>query len=276
MGGRSRSTRRQISSPRPWISSEAACKIHGWLFPVRRESLGKSATQCSDQRSGLQSYFTLLSLLVIFLFSSLRVESPTSPLHFVGYIAVMWSRFITSFLLASFVSLAACASFESIVEMDSDLTTLSYYLKLYPDLLSQLNNSRDITFLAPSNDAIQGALSDQGSQYSQGKIYGWIDDIISYHTLNGTVGSANISETPHFARSWLNDSTWTSVSGGQVVGYVYENGKPTFTSGIQTHTGIKKAVRDLATGVAFMAEASRTLPLMVASFTSLMAFLKCL
>ncbi|KAL9115182.1 MAG: hypothetical protein Q9227_000976 [Pyrenula ochraceoflavens] len=173
----------------------------------------------------------------------------------------MLSSSIVTVLLASFASLVVGASLQSTVDNNPDLKSLSYYLNLYPDLLSRLNSAQNITFLAPSNDAIQSALGDQKSQYSQAKIYGWIDQIIEYHTLNGSLPSSHIIEAAHFKKSWLNDSTWTSVSGGQVVGYVLQNNTPVFQSGVKTVTNIKQADITFDNGIMHILDSVLEIPL---------------
>lgn len=146
------------------------------------------------------------------------------------------------FALAAFTNLVTGANFSSTVALNSDLKDLSYYLSLIPDFASRINAARNVTIIAPSNNAIEEALADPDSQFAKGKVYGFMDVVLSYHILNGTWPSTSFVNSPTFIKTWMTDKTWTSVSGGQVVEAYRQNGPMTIISGKKNQTTVKTAV----------------------------------
>lgn len=152
----------------------------------------------------------------------------------------MWS--ILS-LLVGCASVASAADFISTLTSNSDLSNLTYYLNLFPDFRDKLNSSSNITILAPSNEAFQKTLADPASQLADAKVNGFIDTVLSYHIVNGTLSSSSISSEPQFLPTWLTDKKWTMLSGGQVVEAVMNNGQASFISGLKKSATITKGVR---------------------------------
>lgn len=146
-------------------------------------------------------------------------------------------------LLVGCAGAVSAADFISTLHGNSDLSNLTYYLNLFPDFLNQINNSSNITILAPSNEAFQKTLADPASQLSDAKVNGFIDDVLSYHVVNGTLSSSSISSEPQFLPTWLTNKEWTMLSGGQVVEAVMNNGRASFISGIKDAASISQAVR---------------------------------
>lgn len=61
--------------------------------------------------------------------------------------------------LTALAGLAAGANLSATVAQNSDLTSLSYYLTLMPDITSRLDSSQNVTVLAPTNEAFLKTLS---------------------------------------------------------------------------------------------------------------------
>lgn len=146
------------------------------------------------------------------------------------------------FPLAALVGFVSGANFSATVAQHSDLTSLSYYLGLIADFTSTIDKSQNITILAPSNDAFSKVLTQPQSQFSQGKIFGFMDVVLSYHVLNGTWPSSNFGNVPAFIPTQLEDRLWTSLSGSQVVEGYKQNGPVTFLSGQKNQTTVKTPV----------------------------------
>lgn len=136
-----------------------------------------------------------------------------------------------------------------------------------------LANATDITILAPSNSALESANMDL---MSLSGIDGAVQALLSYHVLNGTVSSENITTTPTFARTLLANETYSNVTGGQVVGVrmVEEDGDNmggvVILSGLGETSMVTVAVRTLMTcHIAFEADKSkRTLLYRTVSYIS--------
>lgn len=145
-------------------------------------------------------------------------------------------------LLAGCASVVGAADFITTLNGNPDLSNLTYYLNLFPDFRDKLNSSSNITILAPSNEAFQKTLANPSSQLADAKVSGFIDTVLSYHIVNGTLSSSSISNEPQFLPTWLTDKDWTMLTGGQVVEAVTNNGKPSFISGLKQAAAITQGV----------------------------------
>merc|ERR1712070_1136981 len=111
------------------------------------------------------------------------------------------------------------------------LSSLNDLVGNYPDFAATLASWEDVTILAPSNDALETLMnSDAGSMLDNGE---FVQSLLRYHVLNGTVYSSNITQTPIFAPTYLNSSMYSNVTGGQVVEARREDGEVQFVSGLK-------------------------------------------
>merc|ERR1712054_220829 len=111
------------------------------------------------------------------------------------------------------------------------LSSLNDLVGNYPDFAATLASWEDVTILAPSNDALETLMnSDAGSMLDNDE---FIQSLLRYHVLNGTVYSSNITQTPIFAPTYLNSSMYSNVTGGQVVEARREDGEVQFVSGLK-------------------------------------------
>lgn len=111
-------------------------------------------------------------------------------------------------------------------------------------VLSMLANATDITILAPSNDAFSTFLQSPENQAAAAD-NGTLMALLSYHVLNGTVMSMNITSTPTFVASLLSNETYTNVTGGQRVGARLvggDDGTATIISGLGSRSNVTTAV----------------------------------
>ncbi|KAL9616487.1 MAG: hypothetical protein Q9160_008655 [Pyrenula sp. 1 TL-2023] len=164
------------------------------------------------------------------------------------------------FTLATFASLVTGANFSFTVAQNPDLKDLNYYLGLIPDFASKIDAARNVTIFAPSNNAIEKALADPGSQFAEGKVFGFMDVVLSYHVLNGTWPSSSFGNSPAFIETWMTDKTWTSVSGGQVVEAYRQNGPVTIVSGEKNQTTVKTADIQFDGGVIHIIDSMLSIP----------------
>lgn len=123
------------------------------------------------------------------------------------------------FSLFSLAALASAAAAQNLVETlksDPDLSTLFSLAGKYPKLVTTLESLKDVTILAPTNDAFtEWASTEIGKDISKSD-----DDVqalLSYHVLDAKVPASAFTTTPAFIPTLLNSPAYTNVTGGQVV-----------------------------------------------------------
>merc|ERR1711881_826264 len=111
------------------------------------------------------------------------------------------------------------------------LSSLNDLVGNYPDFAATLASWEDVTILAPSNDALETLMnSDAASMLDNDQ---FVQALLNYHVINGTVYASTITQTPIFAPTYLNSSMYSNVTGGQVVEARREDGEVQFVSGLK-------------------------------------------
>merc|ERR1712222_47218 len=119
----------------------------------------------------------------------------------------------------------------ALLSSTDSLSSLNDLVGNYPDFAATLASWEDVTILAPSNDALETLMnSDAGSMLDNDE---FVQSLLRYHVLNGTVYSSNITQTPIFAPTYLNSSMYSNVTGGQVVAARLEDDEVQFVSGLK-------------------------------------------
>jgi uncharacterized surface protein with fasciclin (FAS1) repeats len=113
-----------------------------------------------------------------------------------------------------------------LIASQPDLSQLAFLLTQVPDLASYIVSSSNLTILAPTNsalDAVNATLSTLNIKS--------IRSIVSYHILNGTYYTNNLTDIPTFVPTLFNstftngaDRPLTNVTTGQNVGLVVDQG----------------------------------------------------
>ncbi|KAI9842228.1 MAG: hypothetical protein M1837_007373 [Sclerophora amabilis] len=119
-------------------------------------------------------------------------------------------------------ALAASASAQTMnltaaLQGSPDLSNLTTYVSLFPDLLDSLSSAENITILAPSNDAFATLLEGPMGESIMANDTDLIQAVLTYHVLNGTYASSAIMEEAAFIPTLLNDPMYSNVTGGQRV-----------------------------------------------------------
>ena len=98
----------------------------------------------------------------------------------------------------------------------TQLSSLTALLSSYPGVANSLANITNVTLLAPSNDALAKFTNSTAFQALASSPNGnkTIEDLLSYHVLQGEYYASNITDTPAFIHTLLNDTTYTNVTGG--------------------------------------------------------------
>lgn len=130
------------------------------------------------------------------------------------------------------------ANLTSVLSGNDNLSSLVTVLNDNPDVAQALSGAQNITVLAPSNQALR-ALNSTGGQFSQ---QGFLQALLNYHVLIGNFTSDNITETPTFAPTLLNDTAFANVTGGQVVELRMEDNETLAISGFKNNASVTEAV----------------------------------
>ncbi|KAF5257937.1 hypothetical protein FOXYS1_11516 [Fusarium oxysporum] len=139
-----------------------------------------------------------------------------------------------------------------IAALDSENSTLSELnglLRAQPSLLRDLGRVRNVTILAPSNDAIEEFLNDTAVARLVESDPSAIAAILQYHVLNGTYYASNLTETPAFIPTLLNNATYANVTGGQHVEVVADNDTVSIYSGLRQQANVTQADLNFTGGV---------------------------
>jgi uncharacterized surface protein with fasciclin (FAS1) repeats len=120
-----------------------------------------------------------------------------------------------------------------------ELSNLTSYVSLFPNLLTTLGSATDITILSPSSAAFVKFLNTSMIDPSQTDL---IRAVLQYHVLNGTFPASAIKSTPAFIPTLLDNPMFENVTGGQVVEAVMDDKSVVFSSGLLVNSTVTKAV----------------------------------
>jgi uncharacterized surface protein with fasciclin (FAS1) repeats len=84
--------------------------------------------------------------------------------------------------------------------------------------------------------------------------------VLTYHILNGTIRSTDIQDTPSFPKTLLTNSTYTNVTGGQVVKAETEDDSVVFTSGLLRQSRVATADVTFTGGIVHVIDSVLTIP----------------
>ncbi|KAK1082997.1 hypothetical protein LTR33_003541 [Friedmanniomyces endolithicus] len=146
----------------------------------------------------------------------------------------------------------------SLISSNSNLTGLATLLKTYPDAVGGLANATNVTLFAPSNQALQAVESVLGS--ANGNTNGLVAALLSYHTLEGIYYASNISSTPQFPHTMLNNTMYSNVTGGQVVECRLEGSTAEIISGLKSIANVTQANLNFTGGVVHVIDSVLQIP----------------
>lgn len=143
-------------------------------------------------------------------------------------------------LFLSVTSLAQRLS--SLLEDTDPLRTFSGILKTQPDIVSALSTAKNVTILAPSNNAFDSFMKSPMAMMADNST---IKALLNYHVLEGVYMSRDFMEMPHFLPTMLMDKRFANftMGGKQVVEAVFEDGKYNLYSGLHMNSSVSMPVR---------------------------------
>lgn len=155
---------------------------------------------------------------------------------------------LTSFVTVLSIILVASAQqvaedLTQLLQSNKNLSEFTTLLTSYGDIYANLSFQSEVTILAPSNDAFNKIpYSSLGPAFeaNQSQI---VRSVLQYHVLPGLHPVGSYNGTFSFDKTWLQDTSYTNVTGAQVVGGVMQAGDiNVFTSGLGSRTTIVTAV----------------------------------
>ena len=122
-------------------------------------------------------------------------------------------------VLAPAISTIFAQSITSLLATNTQLSSLNDQIKNLPHFSAYLDGLADVTFLAPSNDALS-TFFDSARGIAASSDPALLEAILTYHIQNGTwyqpTDTAG-SGMPHFIRTKLSSPQYTNVTNGQYV-----------------------------------------------------------
>jgi uncharacterized surface protein with fasciclin (FAS1) repeats len=157
--------------------------------------------------------------------------------HFTNQIGLQ----ITLATLAGFAVAQDTQNLNATLSGNEQLSNLTTFLGLAPDLLQALSNATNITILAPSNEAFANfANSSLAADVTADP--GLLAAVLQYHVLNGTYTASQITNQSAFLPTMLQNSSYANVTGGQVVEAVMIGNETVFYSGLLQNSTVTSAV----------------------------------
>ncbi|KAI9654823.1 MAG: hypothetical protein M1821_005817 [Bathelium mastoideum] len=161
-------------------------------------------------------------------------------------------------------SCVGAQSLTSVLQGNSDLSTLTSTLQKFPSLVQTLGGAKNITILAPSNEAFNALFATPAGQAAQSDV-GLLQAVLEYHVINGSYPASSIPSTGAFVPTLLTNSSYTNVTGGQVVEGISSNGNVTFFSGNKATSNVTQANVKFDGGVIHVINAVLTIPANITS-----------
>lgn len=143
------------------------------------------------------------------------------------------------FALGASAASSSGMNLTALLSSQTQLSALVSLLHTYPNLTTSLESMKNVTLFAPSNFAIS-ALTSSGVLSSASSSD--VSALLSYHVLPQMVYASNISTTPAFDHTDLTNTSYTNVTGGQVVGARMTGSKVFIESGLKMEAEVIKAV----------------------------------
>ncbi|KAI6776406.1 hypothetical protein HG530_000351 [Fusarium avenaceum] len=145
---------------------------------------------------------------------------------------------------------------------NSTLSELTGLIAAQPSLLRDLGRLRNVTILAPSNDALKELLKDTAIARMVENDPSAVAGLLQYHVLNGTYYASNITgmDGPAFVPTMLTNATYANVTGGQRVEAMAMNGTVSFYSGFRAQSNVTKADLNFTGGVIHIINRVLTIP----------------
>ncbi|KAK4450312.1 FAS1 domain-containing protein [Podospora aff. communis PSN243] len=126
----------------------------------------------------------------------------------------MQIKHVTALALARGISAQTLQ--DMLAQQNATLSILNGFLEQQQALFNNIANTADITVLAPSNNALSNLPSSTVDRVSSDPSF--LSALLSYHILNGTYYTSNLTASPSSSiQTLLNATSYSNVTGGQRV-----------------------------------------------------------
>ncbi|KAI0095911.1 Fasciclin-domain-containing protein [Daldinia grandis] len=139
--------------------------------------------------------------------------------------------------LASLAAAQTPSLSDALGSQNSTLSSLNALLASNSEFSESLNRLQNVTILAPSNDALNALTSNKESALLLANS-DYLQALLSYHILNGTYHNDSFGDEPVFIPTLLTNTTYTNVTGGQVVEAQLHDNNVTFFSALKENATI--------------------------------------
>ncbi|PPR07635.1 hypothetical protein CVT26_001703 [Gymnopilus dilepis] len=163
------------------------------------------------------------------------------------------------FPLALTVASASATTLLDLLQGQSQLSNLVTLLNAQPAVVSALTSATNITLLAPHNDALMTFLNSPAGT-AAAATPGAVAALLEYHAINGVFKSTAFTSTPVFVSTLLTNTSFTNVTGGQVVEGVAQNGGVSIFSGLKAKSSVTTADLTFDGGVVHVIDTVLTIP----------------
>ncbi|OAL74210.1 hypothetical protein A7D00_2242 [Trichophyton violaceum] len=164
-------------------------------------------------------------------------------------------------LVALWATVTYAKSFSEDISEMPELSEMSSFLNQTPEAKDVLDQQKNVTLLALENDAFRNFVGQgQGNDNQSSSNSSLLRGIFSYQLVKGLHNSEQITTTPQFSPTELNDAGFSNVSSGQIVQLVEKDGKDYAISGLNDNSTIIKPGVDVENGVIHVIDRPLTLP----------------
>ena len=127
---------------------------------------------------------------------------------------------------------------------ETNLTEFNTLVQNYGDIYAALSFSKDITIFAPSDSAFQKIPYSSLGDAFQANNSDIVREVLKYHIVNGTHPAGSFTGSFQFLPTWMNNHTYSNVTGGQTVGVVQQAGNNIVcVSGLGSRSSLTTSVR---------------------------------
>ncbi|KIX95958.1 uncharacterized protein Z520_08213 [Fonsecaea multimorphosa CBS 102226] len=159
--------------------------------------------------------------------------------------------------VSAVIGMAVAQDLTTILANTPELSNLTSYLALFPDLTAKLASLQNITVLAPNNNAFARlAHSSAGAALVQNDTSA-IQALLTYHVLDGT--HTDFSDK-QFVPTLLQPPQFTNVTGGQVVEATSTKNQTAFVSGLLNNASVSSGPVNFTGGVVHIIDDVLTVP----------------
>ncbi|KAG4434553.1 hypothetical protein IFR05_009969 [Cadophora sp. M221] len=164
------------------------------------------------------------------------------------------------FLPAALVAGASAQSLTDVLAANNgSLSSLTSLLTANPDLVGALSQAQNITILAPSNDALAAFLNSTAGAAAATDA-GAVAALLTYHVLNGTYPASAFTNSSQFLPTLLSNSSYTNVTGGQVVEARLRGETASIFTGLLSDSNVTVANVNFTGGVVHVIDKVLTVP----------------